>query len=101
MSSQLMLFIVVSVVLHFVLGTVNFAQNMPAVQSTTLVYIFNWTADKAVDGNTDGNNPDISRTCSATYPTTSIENHTWEVDIGFHIIVKTITVYGRTDRCKL
>ncbi|KAL3879953.1 hypothetical protein ACJMK2_032229 [Sinanodonta woodiana] len=98
MSSQHICYIVVSVVLHFGLGTVNFALKKPAVLSSTLDYIFKWTAEKAVDGNSDGSNPDTSRTCSATYPTTSIENHTWEVDIGFQIIVKTITVYGRTDK---
>ncbi|KAL3879932.1 hypothetical protein ACJMK2_032208, partial [Sinanodonta woodiana] len=77
---------------------VNFALNKYATQSTTLNYRnFNWTADKAVDGNSDGSNPDISRTCSATSVTETYSNHTWEVDIGFQIIVKTITVYGRTD----
>ncbi|KAL3879956.1 hypothetical protein ACJMK2_032232, partial [Sinanodonta woodiana] len=79
--------------------TVNFALHKYAVQSTTLEYNnFNWTADKAVDGNYDGSNPDNSRTCSSTMVTFNVwANHTWEVDIGPPIIVKTITVYGRTD----
>ena len=75
----------------------NFALKKSTVQSTTLLWIFNWTADKAVDGNSDGRDPDYSGTCSATDNTKSSVNHTWEVDIGFQIIVKTITVYGRTD----
>ncbi|KAL3880531.1 hypothetical protein ACJMK2_032765 [Sinanodonta woodiana] len=75
----------------------NFALNKPANQSSTLTWnSFQWTADKAADGNTnDGGNPNIFKTCSATdgpYGT-----QTWEVDIGFLIIVKTITVYERTD----
>ncbi|KAL3879734.1 hypothetical protein ACJMK2_032020, partial [Sinanodonta woodiana] len=78
--------------------TVNFALNKHAVQSTTLQWTFNWTADKAVDGNISDINPDISRTCSSTEQNTSSVNNTWEVDIGFQIIVKTITVYGRTDK---
>ncbi|KAL3879926.1 hypothetical protein ACJMK2_032202 [Sinanodonta woodiana] len=79
-------------------GVVNFAYHKPANQSTTLTYNgFNWTADKAVDGSSDGGNPDTSRTCSATMRTDTVENHILEVDIGIQIIVKTITVYGRTD----
>ncbi|KAL3879938.1 hypothetical protein ACJMK2_032214 [Sinanodonta woodiana] len=75
----------------------NFALHKSANQSTTLTYNgFNWTADKAVDGNRDGSVPDMSRTCSATIQIFNV-NHTWEVDIGFPIIVQTITVYGRTD----
>ncbi|KAL3879763.1 hypothetical protein ACJMK2_032049, partial [Sinanodonta woodiana] len=76
---------------------VNFALNKPANQSTTLNYRnFNWTADLAVDGNSDGRQFETSRTCSGTQEILNV-NHTWEVDIGFQIIVKTITVYGRTD----
>ncbi|KAL3879748.1 hypothetical protein ACJMK2_032034, partial [Sinanodonta woodiana] len=98
MSSQLILYIVFSVVIHRGLGTVNFALRKYAVQSTTLsAENFLWTAEKAVDGNTSGSNPDNSMTCSATSPNKSA-NHTWEVSIGFQIIVKTVTVYGRTDR---
>ncbi|KAL3879728.1 hypothetical protein ACJMK2_032014, partial [Sinanodonta woodiana] len=78
--------------------TVNFAQEKLAVQSTIFNYPFNWTADKAVDGNSDGRDPDNSMACSATAVNKSMANHTWEVDIGFQIIVKTITVYGRTDK---
>ncbi|KAL3879735.1 hypothetical protein ACJMK2_032021 [Sinanodonta woodiana] len=78
--------------------TVNFALKKHAVQSTTLQWIFNWTADKAVDGNISDVVPDISRTCSSTEQNTSSVNNTWEVDIGFQITVKTITVYGRTDK---
>ncbi|KAL3880528.1 hypothetical protein ACJMK2_032762 [Sinanodonta woodiana] len=74
----------------------NFALNKSASQSSTLNYKdFQWTADKAVDGNTSGENPDASKTCSAT--NNYLGNHTWEVDIGFLIIVKTITVYTRND----
>ncbi|KAL3835848.1 hypothetical protein ACJMK2_021309 [Sinanodonta woodiana] len=74
----------------------NFALNKFAYQSSTIYFNgFNWTAGKAVDGNNDGSRPDNSSTCSAT--TNTLGNHTWEVDIGFQIMVKNITVYGRTD----
>ncbi|KAK3591415.1 hypothetical protein CHS0354_005342 [Potamilus streckersoni] len=77
------------------LGIRNFALNKFAHQSSTVFYNgFQWTADKAVDGNDNGSNPAISRTCSAT--NLSLGNHTWEVDIGFQIMVKSIIVYGRT-----
>ncbi|KAL3880848.1 hypothetical protein ACJMK2_033054 [Sinanodonta woodiana] len=82
---------------HTVLCDRNFAINKRAHQSSTLFYYgFNWTADKAVDGDTTGGPPEISRTCSATVQ--KIGNHTWEVDIGFQIIVKNIVVHGRTDQ---
>ncbi|KAK3582896.1 hypothetical protein CHS0354_009702 [Potamilus streckersoni] len=75
---------------------VNFALLKSANQSTTLSYMgFDWVAAKAVDGHQDGGNPVKSMACSATNNT--VGNHTWRVDIGFQIIVKTITVYGRTD----
>ncbi|KAK3591417.1 hypothetical protein CHS0354_005344 [Potamilus streckersoni] len=77
-------------------GIRNFALNKFAHQSSTIVFNgFKWTADKAVDGNTTGSNPEQSRTCSATH--NSLGNHTWEVDIGFQIMVMTITVYGRVN----
>ncbi|KAL3879755.1 hypothetical protein ACJMK2_032041, partial [Sinanodonta woodiana] len=77
---------------------VNFALNKYASQSTTLNFNnFEWTADKAIDGNSNGSNPDISKTCSATSFTASDGIHTWDVDIGFQIIVTTVTVYGRND----
>ncbi|KAL3835863.1 hypothetical protein ACJMK2_021324 [Sinanodonta woodiana] len=78
------------------LGVRNLALNKFAYQSSTLLYNgFQWTADKAVDGNTNGSDPDNSRTCSAT--NMSQGNHTWEVDIGFQILIKTIIVYERTN----
>ncbi|KAL3880532.1 hypothetical protein ACJMK2_032766 [Sinanodonta woodiana] len=74
----------------------NFALYKPASQSTTLNWTnFSWTADKAVDGNTSGVNPEESKTCSATHKSGNF--HTWEVDIGFFITIKIITVYKRTD----
>ncbi|KAL3879721.1 hypothetical protein ACJMK2_032007 [Sinanodonta woodiana] len=80
-------------------GTMNFALHKSAVQSTTLYYKnFYWTANMAVDGNSNGSDPDNSMTCSATTHSGSVKvNHTWEVDIGQQIILKTITVYGRND----
>ncbi|KAL3879750.1 hypothetical protein ACJMK2_032036 [Sinanodonta woodiana] len=100
MSSHLLLlvYIVFYVVLHRGLGTVNFALHKSAVQSSTLNYNFEWTADKAVDGNNDGSNPNRIETCSSTDNTYEHHvNHTWEVNITQVIIVKTVTVYGRTD----
>ncbi|KAK3597707.1 hypothetical protein CHS0354_040083, partial [Potamilus streckersoni] len=74
----------------------NFALHKRAYQSSVIdFYNFNWTADKAVDGNSDGSNPDESSTCSATMA--RLDNHTWEVDIGFLIRIQTVTVYGRSD----
>ncbi|KAL3879946.1 hypothetical protein ACJMK2_032222 [Sinanodonta woodiana] len=99
MSSHLLLLAyIVFYVLHQGLGTVNFALHKSAVQSSTLDYVFKWTADKAVDGNTDGSDPDKIETCSSTDNTGSNHtHHTWEVNITRAIIVKTVTVYGRTD----
>ncbi|KAK3597715.1 hypothetical protein CHS0354_040091 [Potamilus streckersoni] len=78
------------------IGFQNFALNKHAYQSSVIDYNnFNWTADKAVDGNTDGSEPEVSRTCSATME--RYDNHTWEVDIGFMISVQTVTVYERSD----
>ncbi|KAK3594317.1 hypothetical protein CHS0354_028697 [Potamilus streckersoni] len=80
----------------FVLGLKNFAVYKSAYQSSTLNHSnFLWTADKAVDGNITGENPNLSKTCSATK--FHLNNHTWEVDIGFLIVVKTIMVYKRSD----
>ncbi|KAK3594319.1 hypothetical protein CHS0354_028699 [Potamilus streckersoni] len=81
----------------FVLGLKNFAVNKLANQSSTLNYSsFLWTADKAVDGNITGERPEVSKTCSATNHL--LDNHTWEVDIGFLIVVKTIIVHERSDK---
>ncbi|KAL3879933.1 hypothetical protein ACJMK2_032209, partial [Sinanodonta woodiana] len=78
----------------------NFALHKSAKQSTTLTYNgFNWTADKAVDGNNNGSDPDNSKTCSATEVV--FMNHTWEVDLGVDILVTKITVYGRSDRASV
>ncbi|KAL3880534.1 hypothetical protein ACJMK2_032768 [Sinanodonta woodiana] len=82
--------------MSFLLGFKNFALNKPATQSISLTWNhFDWTADKAVDGNTTGVNPDYTRTCSSTK--VSYGTKFWEVDIGFLITVKIITVYKRTD----
>ncbi|KAL3880529.1 hypothetical protein ACJMK2_032763 [Sinanodonta woodiana] len=92
-------FIVITLINNCHVGSCfqNFALNKFAKQSSTLSYYFPWTADKAVDGNTnDGGNPDESKTCSATAGPYGTQ--TWEVDFGFLIIVKTITVYERTDK---
>ncbi|KAL3880530.1 hypothetical protein ACJMK2_032764 [Sinanodonta woodiana] len=92
-------FIVITLINNCHVGSCfqNFALNKFAKQSSTLSNYFPWTADKAVDGNTnDGGNPDESKTCSATAGPYGTQ--TWEVDFGFLIIVKTITVYERTDK---
>ncbi|KAL3879337.1 hypothetical protein ACJMK2_031637 [Sinanodonta woodiana] len=81
---------------HALSGLQNFALRKTAYQSSTENYNnFAWTADKAVDGNTDGRNPDTSRTCSET--DIRMGNHTWEVDIGFMFIVKNVVIYERSD----
>ncbi|KAL3879943.1 hypothetical protein ACJMK2_032219 [Sinanodonta woodiana] len=99
MSSHILVYFIFSVVLHLGLGMVNFALHKSAIQSTTEFWNnFEWTADKAVDGNSDGSYPDNSRTCSSTMNKgVPWVNHTWEVNITRAILVKTVTVYGRTD----
>ncbi|KAK3600085.1 hypothetical protein CHS0354_023622 [Potamilus streckersoni] len=75
----------------------NFALNKFANQSSTLNYKgFDWAADKAVDGNTNGWDADMYKTCSATAPDHKM--HIWNVHLGFVVIVKRITIYGRVNK---
>ena len=53
------------------------------------------TADRAVDGNTEGNWGYRSVTHSATEP-----NPWWEVDLGRSVAVDRVKVYNRTDCCE-
>ena len=68
----------------------NVAQKMRATQSSIG---FGGSADRAVDGNTDGNyhNHSVSHTESGG------TNAWWEVDLGGMVNVEQIVVYNRTD----
>ena len=72
-------------------GSVNLALNKPATQSST---DFGGTADRAVDGNTDG----VFTHGSVT--STAYEYRAWwQVDLGTASTVQTIKVYNRTECC--
>ncbi|XP_045206721.2 multiple epidermal growth factor-like domains protein 10 [Mercenaria mercenaria] len=75
----------------------NRAINKKARQSTTLFSGgFDWTADRAVDGNFEQSDP--GRTCSATMtspPTTIIP--WWYVDMGTVTRIDSVAVYGKAE----
>src|SRR5262249_21706644 len=69
----------------------NRAQGKPARQSTTA---FDGTAERAVDGNTNGDFFEGSVTH------TEFENNPlWEVDLGSQYIITGFEVWNRTDCC--
>ena len=77
----------------------NVALNKTATQNTDLNFAgFLWTADKAVDGCTNQDNPDGERCCSASQGT-GAANY-WKVDLGAQYNVELITVYGRSPGSK-
>lgn len=77
-----------------VMAQTNVAQGKPTQQSSTLANAYNPTADKAVDGNTDGNFPGSSVT------STNNENRPWwRVDLQGDYNISRIEIYNRTDCC--
>jgi Domain of unknown function (DUF1929)/F5/8 type C domain/Glyoxal oxidase N-terminus/Kelch motif len=82
-----------------VLGTaispINLALNQPATQSSTATFgSIVATADRAVDGTTDGNFADGS------VSHTNFDNQAWwQVDLGAPQSIQTIQIYNRTDCC--
>ncbi len=70
----------------------NVALNKPATQSGTQVGA---SADRANDGNTDGN---FWGTNSVTY-TNWVSNSWWEVDLGSIHQIEEINIWNRTDCC--
>lgn len=74
--------------------TENLALNKPAYQSSTGS---GGTADRAVDGNTNGTFANGSVTLS-DHTATSYEDY-WEVDLGGVALIDAINLYGRGDDC--
>jgi hypothetical protein len=71
---------------------VNVAQGKPASQSST--FSADYTANRAVDGNTDGNH--LSKSINHTNYDV---NAWWQVDLGSATAINTITLWNRTDCC--
>lgn len=69
-------------------GKKNVAINKPASQSTTA---YGGSADRAVDGNTDGNYDNKS----VTHTSSDGSNPWWEVDLGQSIEFDSICIYNR------
>ena len=80
----------------------NVALGKPAEQYNDLDYGFIWSADKAVDGCLDRNNPDVQACCSASEPQTADEEqyNYWKLNLTREYEVKRIIVYGRTGMFK-
>lgn len=72
-------------------GSNNLAQGKPAMQYNT-----GWggTADRAVDGNTDGNW--VNNSVTHTY---NDYQNWWQVDLGSVQAIDTIQIWNRTDCC--
>lgn len=77
----------------FVAG-INVAEGKNATQFTSLNYAgFDWTADKAVDGCVNQDDPDNQKCCSASQGVAA--SNFWRVDLGQAYTVSLIVVYGR------
>lgn len=72
-------------------GPINIALGKTATQSSTT---FAGTADRAVDGNTDGNYSSGSVTHTDIDP-----QSWWQVDLGGMFFVDQINIWNRTDCC--
>ena len=75
----------------------NVAVGRPANQS--LKYL-DWTADKAVDGNTcrDDKDPDIDKCCSATEDWSAGVEVFWSIDLQEQYEVERLEIYARTGK---
>ena len=74
---------------------INWAQGMPAYQSTT-PYPGNLTSpENAVDGNTDG----IYHHGSCSHTALADRAPWWIVNLQLDIVVERITIYNRVDCC--
>ncbi|XP_025080329.1 fucolectin-like [Pomacea canaliculata] len=93
--TQVMLFCVYLYFLSAVLASENVALRKPARHISTYIHLYtSETADKAVDGNTDGNISHYSCTHS-----NDIYNTWWKVDLmGFYNIT-SVQLFTRTDCC--
>ncbi|XP_045209797.2 uncharacterized protein LOC123561470 [Mercenaria mercenaria] len=66
----------------------------PTTQSNTLNYVFDWTSDKAVDGDYRSTNPNVDASCATTE---QAFNNEWKVDLVEQYIVDKIDLYSRSD----
>ena len=73
----------------------NLARGKLASQGSTFPWSPSPTADKAVDGNTDGNFLDYSVT-----HTNYDVNAWWQVDLGASASISSVVIWNRTDCCQ-
>ncbi|GEM_PF-1823507 len=76
-------------------GNTNLALNKPATQSSTGLFPCGGTADKAVDGDTNG---DFAH-CSVTHTTGNDPQPWWQVDLGSSQTIDRVVLWNRTDCC--
>ena len=81
------------------LTVVNVAFGKPAEQTSTLDYSgFNWTADRAVDGCLQRDNPDSQGCCSASQVMAGQEaNNSWSLNLTRSFEVEIMRIYARND----
>jgi hypothetical protein len=72
----------------------NLALGRPATQSSTYPSTANPTADKAVDGNTNGDSSALSIS-----HTNNDNQARWEVDLGSVATIQNLSLWNRTDCC--
>ena len=83
---------------YFVLGT-NVALRKPATQSNDVNYAgWIWTADYAVDGCTDRDQPDSQYCCSTSIPKEQETENKWSVDLLGPYVIDRIIIFGRSGR---
>jgi len=72
----------------------NIAAGRPVTQSSTYSNVANPIAEKAVDGNTDGNfaNASVTHTNAELQPW-------WQLDLGSSVPIQAIELWNRTDCC--
>ncbi len=88
-------FLVITPLLWLILfvGQTALAANLALTGTATQISTYlPWSADLAIDGNTDGNlfNGSVTHTDTETDPW-------WEVDLGFEQEIESIIVWNRTD----
>lgn len=66
----------------------------PANQASTLSYGFEWTAEKAVDGDYRSSNPNNDASCATT---DQANDNFWRVDLLQQYDVDRIEIYSRSD----
>lgn len=66
----------------------------PATQANSLIYLFEWTAGKAVDGDYRSGNPNFDASCAASEQATG---NYWRVDLIQQYIVDRVLIFSRSD----